>query len=102
VVLRAGEVVGIRHGGSSDRARGGVRRRGGTYKSSSTPIPLRSSISQHLLAAFLVRFAGDGEGAGRDTDGESSGAGGKGGGGMGRVDGGANKIGETCKWSLQH
>ncbi len=48
VVLRAGEVVGVRHGGGSDRAGGGIRRRGGTYKSSSTPTPLRSSISQRL------------------------------------------------------
>jgi hypothetical protein len=64
-VLGAGETVGVRHGGSGDGgdwAGGGVRRRGGTYKSSSAPTPLRSSTSQRLLAAFLVRFAGGGEG----------------------------------------
>jgi hypothetical protein len=87
-VLGAGETVGVRHGGGGDRARGGVRRRGGTYKLSSAPTPLRSSTLQRLLTAFLVCFVGGGDGAGRDMDGEGSGAGGKGGGGSGRVDGG--------------
>jgi hypothetical protein len=57
--------------------------RGGTNKSSSAPMPLRSLTSQHLSAAFLIRFAGSGEGAGGDIDGEGS----------GRVDGGADRIG---------
>jgi hypothetical protein len=66
LVLGAGEIVGVRLGGGGDggdRTRGGVRRRGGTYKSSSSPTPLRSSTSHRLLAAFLVRFAGSGDGA---------------------------------------
>jgi hypothetical protein len=56
-------------------------------------MPLWSSTSQRLLAAFLVRFAGGGKGAGGDFGGEGSGAGGTGGGGLGRVDGGAERIG---------
>jgi hypothetical protein len=95
-VLRAGETVDVRHGGggdSGDWAGGGVRRRGGTYKSSSAPTPLRSSTSQRLLTAFLVCFAGGGDGADGDIDSEGSGAGGKGGEGSGRVDGGADRIG---------
>ncbi len=60
---------------------------------SSTPTPLRSSTSQRLLAAFLVRFAGGGEGVGGDFGGEGLGAGGTGSGGSGRVDGRAVRIG---------
>jgi hypothetical protein len=95
-VFGAGESVGVRHGGGGDggdRAGGGVRRRGGTYRSSSAPTPLRSSTSHRLLTAFLVRFAGGGDGAGGDIGGECSGAGGEGGGGSGRVDGGAARLG---------
>jgi hypothetical protein len=46
---------------------------------SSTPTSLSSSASQHLLAAFLVRFADGEEGAGWDSSGEGSGMGGSGG-----------------------
>ncbi len=43
-------------------------------------MPLRSSTSHRLLTAFLVRFAGGGDGAGGDIDGEGSRAGGEDGG----------------------
>jgi hypothetical protein len=71
-VLGAGETVGVSYGGGSDRAGVGVRRRGGTYKSSSAPTPLTSLTSQCLSAAFLVRFMGGAEGAGGYIDGEGS------------------------------
>jgi hypothetical protein len=44
------------------------------------------------LKAFLVRFAGGGEGVGGDSCGEGSGMGGIGDGCSGRVDGRANMI----------
>jgi hypothetical protein len=43
--------------------------------SSPTPMPLNSSTSHCLLTAFLVRFAGGGEGIGGDSSGEGLGAG---------------------------
>jgi hypothetical protein len=70
-----GEAVGVGLGGGGDRAEGGVRRRGRTLQSSSTPTPLRSSTSQRLLAAFLVRFAGGGEGVSGDFGGDWRGLG---------------------------
>jgi hypothetical protein len=103
VVLGAGETVSVRHGGGGDRVGGGVWRRGGTYKSSSTPTPLRSSTSQHLLAAFLLRFAGGGKGAGGDMDARAKAR-------VARAAGAqaglmVEPIGladETCEWVLQH
>jgi hypothetical protein len=64
---------------------------------SSIPTPLSSSTPQHLLA-FLVRFAGGGEGASRALGSEGSGGGGLGGGGSsgrgsGWVGGGAARAG---------
>jgi hypothetical protein len=103
-VLRAGETVGVRHGGGAgDRTGGGVRRRGGTYKSSSAPTPLRSSTLHHLLTAFLVRFAGGGDGAGGDIDGQGSGR-------VARVAGARagsmgvplGLAGEICRRALHH
>jgi hypothetical protein len=61
--------------------------------SSSTPTPLSSSTSHRLLTAFLVRFAGGGEGVGGDLCDEGSGTVGIGDGFSGRVNGRANMIG---------
>ncbi len=61
--------------------------------SSSTPTPLSSSTSHHLLTAFLVRFAGGGEGVGGDLCGEGSGTVSIGDGCSSRVDGRADMIG---------
>jgi hypothetical protein len=68
-----------------------VRGGGETQKSSSTPTPLSSSISHRLLAAFLVRFAGGGEGVGCGSTGEGSG--GTGGGSSGRDGAGEDAVG---------
>jgi hypothetical protein len=38
---------------------------GERHSTSSIPTPLSNSTSQRLFAAFLVRFAGGGEGVGR-------------------------------------
>jgi hypothetical protein len=67
--------------------------RGERHRSSSTPTPLSSSASQHLLAAFLMCFAGGGEGVGGDLGGESSGVGGSGDRGSCRVAGGTAMAG---------
>jgi hypothetical protein len=52
---------------------------------SSIPAPLSNSTSQRLFAAFLVRFAGGGEGVGGDSGGSGWGGGGSAGGGSGRI-----------------
>jgi hypothetical protein len=70
-----------------------VRGGGETQKSSSTPTPLSSSISHRLLTAFLVRFAGGGEGVGCGSTGEGSGAGGTGGGSSGQGGAGEDVVG---------
>jgi hypothetical protein len=70
-----------------------VREGGETQTSSSTPTPLSSSISHHLLMAFLVRFAGGGEGVSCGSTGEGSGAGGTGGGSSGRDGAGEDVVG---------
>jgi hypothetical protein len=68
----------------SDRIRGGgVCGGGDRCRSSSLPASLSSSTSQRLFAAFLVRFAGGGEGAGEVSG--SDGGGGSAGGGSGRI-----------------
>jgi hypothetical protein len=91
--------IGVRVGWSDDDSgeeaelRGGVLRGGDRHKSSSTPTPLSSSASQRLLAAFLMRFAGGGEGVGRGSGGESLGGGDSGGGGLGLVGGGNTGAG---------
>jgi hypothetical protein len=89
----AGEGVGVGLGGGGERAGGDVRGGGETQKSSSTPTPLSSSISHRLLAAFLVLFAGGGEGVGCGSTGEGSGAGGTGGGSSGRDGAGEDAVG---------
>jgi hypothetical protein len=89
----AGECVGVGLGGGGERAGGGVRGGGETQKSSSTPTPLSSSISHRLLTAFLVRFAGGGEGVGCGSTGEGSGAGGTSGGSSGRGGAGEEEVG---------
>ncbi len=78
--------VGVGLGGGGERAGGGVRGGGETQTSSSTPSPLSSSTSHRLFTAFLVRFAGGGEGVGGDLCGEGSGTVGIGDGCSGRVD----------------
>ncbi len=88
-----GECVGVGLGGGGERAGGGVRGGGETQKSSSTPMPLSSSISHRLLTAFLVRFAGGGEGVGCGSTGEGSGTGGTGGGSSGRDGAGEEIVG---------
>jgi hypothetical protein len=75
-VLEAGETVVVRLGGGGDRTRGGIRRKGGTYKSSSSPTIPHASQEFDLaspLSGFLVCLAGGGNGAGGDIDGEGSG-----------------------------
>ncbi len=72
-------VVGL----GSDRIGGGVSGGGNRRRSSSSPTPLSNSTSQRLFAAFLVRFAGGGEGAGEVSCGD--GRGGSAGGGLGRI-----------------
>ncbi len=76
-----GEAVVVRLG--SDRIGGGVCGGGDRHRSSSSPTPLSSSTSQRLFVAFLVRFAGGGEGAGEVSCGD--GGGGSAGGGSGRI-----------------
>jgi hypothetical protein len=67
------EDAGVGVGGSGNRAgRGGVHSGGERHRSSSSNTSLNSSTSQRLFAAFLVLFAGGGEGAGGDLGSESS------------------------------
>jgi hypothetical protein len=88
------EDAGVRVGVSGNQAgRGGVCSGGKSHRSASTSKPLNSSTSQHLLATFLIRCAGSGEGAGGDSGDEGSGGGGSGSGDSGQVCGGATRAG---------
>ncbi len=72
------DVVGL---GGDRIGGGGVYGGGDRHRSSSSPMPLSSSTSQRLFAAFLVRFGGGGEGVSEVSGGNGSGGGGSGGGG---------------------
>jgi hypothetical protein len=68
-----GSVMG---GGWGNRAGGGGEPWGGERRRvSSSPSYLNSSASQHLFTAFLVRFAGGGEGIGEKCGGDVTGVG---------------------------
>jgi hypothetical protein len=81
-----GDVAGGGVGGSVVRAgEGGVVLRGERARASPSPPSLSSSTSHRLLAAFLVRFAGGGEGF-EEKSGECS----------GRTDSGSGCSGAAC------
>jgi hypothetical protein len=76
-VARIGEDGGMVGGGGVRTGEGGVVSRGERERASSSPLSLNSSTSHRLLAAFLVRLAGRGEGFEEKT-GECSDRGGSG------------------------
>ncbi len=79
-----GGTAGVGLGG--DQVGGGGECGGGERcRSSSLSTPLSSSTSQRLFAAFLVRFAGGGEGAGGVSGGDGWGGGCSAGGGSGWI-----------------
>ncbi len=90
VTSREGECTGVGEAavvrlGGDQVGRGGVCGWGYRRRSSSSPTPLSSFTSQRLFAAFLVRFAGGGEGAGEVSGGDGLGQGGSAGGGSGWI-----------------
>jgi hypothetical protein len=83
-----GKSAGIGVSGSSEQAgKGDVQRGEERGRLSPSPTPLNSSTSHCLFTAFLVHFAGGGEGTGRDSGDSGSGNGGSGGEGLGLVNG---------------
>jgi hypothetical protein len=105
-----GGLSGVDRNDEGEGGGGGVQERGESWIPSPESFSLRSSISQHRLAAFLVRLAGGSEavgdltgesGGGDDCDGSSSGTcSGSGGHAMsaGGV-GGAGDGAESTDWS---
>jgi hypothetical protein len=72
-----GEGAGSGVGGDRTSERD-VLGRGERYRLSPSPLPLSSSASHHRFTAFLVRFAGRGEGTGHDSGSEDVGSEGSG------------------------
>jgi hypothetical protein len=82
------EDAGVGLGGDGDQVgRGGECGGGERRSTSSIPTPLSNSTSQRIFAAFLVSFAGGGEGVGGDSGASGWGGGGSAGGGSGRIRG---------------